>query len=126
MVRRRSASYVVNYAPSTRHLIYRLEHLLGTCAGGRAVGQVHPTDDAAGINQEFGRPGDVSPVRSCAGMQKIITPCYLGVRVGKQGVSKSKFLGVLTQHLDGIRADADDPDAAGIEFGKPSLKTPQL
>ena len=59
--------------------IERLQRLFRAGPDGDAFRQVHPADNACGINQEFGRAGDVSPVRSGASVQQVVASDHFGL-----------------------------------------------
>jgi len=59
-------------------------------------------------------------------MQDIISPNNPRVRIGKQWKGVPKLLRVPLVSLRWIHTDADNTNAARVEFRKPVLETPQL
>ena len=59
-------------------------------------------------------------------MQDIVPANNLRVRIGKQWKSISELLRVPLINIWWINTDADDTNAALVEFRKPMLETPQL
>ena len=59
-------------------------------------------------------------------MQYVVSANDLRVRIGKQWKSISELLRVPLINIRWINTDADDTNAASLEFGKPMLETPQL
>jgi hypothetical protein len=107
-------------------LIYGFEHLLGACAHGNVVSEVHPSDNAVGIEEKFSRSCNIRSFWSCPGMQHIVSANDLRVGIGKQRKCVPKLLRVPLVDIRWIDADRDDTNAARVEFRKPMLETPQL
>ena len=59
-------------------------------------------------------------------MQHIIPANDFRIRIGKQWKSIPQLLRVLLIDIRRINTDADDTNAACVEFRKPMLETPQL
>ena len=59
-------------------------------------------------------------------MQDIVSANNLRIRIGQQRECVAQFLRLASIDLRWIDADADDTNAARLEFGKPVLETPQL
>ena len=59
-------------------------------------------------------------------MQDIVTANDLRVRIGKQRERVSELLRLPLVNIRRIDADADDANAARVEFRKSVLETPQL
>ena len=59
-------------------------------------------------------------------MQHIVSANNLRVRIGKQWKSVPELLRLPLVNIRWIDADADDANAARVEFRKPVLETPQL
>ena len=59
-------------------------------------------------------------------MQNIVTANNLRVRIGKQWKSIPELLRVPSVDVRWINTDADNANAARVEFRKPMLETPQL
>ena len=59
-------------------------------------------------------------------MQDIVPANNLRVRIGKQWKSIPELLRVPSVDIRWINTDADDTNAARVEFRKPMLETPQL
>ena len=59
-------------------------------------------------------------------MQDIVPANNLRARIGKQWKSISELLRVPLINIRWINTDADDTNAARVEFRKPMLETPQL
>jgi len=101
-----------------------------TCSGPRADSgtfrQIHPTNRAGSVDQEFGRTGDVSALRSSPRVEQVVTTNHLGLRVRKKRVGKAQILAMPATHLRCVYADGDDAKASRIKIRKPLLETPQL
>ena len=83
-------------------------------------------NDAIRIEQKFSRAGNVRTFRPGAAMQYVVTTNDPGVRIGQEWKCVAQPLRLASVNLWGINADADDTDAACVEFRKPVLETPQL
>ena len=59
-------------------------------------------------------------------MQYVVSANDFRVRIGKQWKSIPELLRVPSVDIRWINTDADDTNAAGVEFRKPMLETPQL
>ena len=59
-------------------------------------------------------------------MQYVVSANDFRVRIGKQWKSISELLRVPLVNIRWVNTDADDTNAARIEFRKPVLETPQL
>jgi len=59
-------------------------------------------------------------------MQYVVPANDFRVRIGKQWKSISELLRVPLVNIRWVNTDADDTNAARIEFRKPVLETPQL
>jgi hypothetical protein len=121
----------VNRAPNQPrlpgfHLINCSQDLFGPGPHGCALSQVHPTNRAGVINQEFGGTGDVAALRPSAMMQKIIPANHFGLGIAKQRVGKSQFGGMLSAYFWRVDADSYNTNAACGKIGKSLLETPQL
>ena len=57
-------------------------------------------------------------------MQDIVSANDFRVRIGKQWKSISELLRVPLINIRWINTNADDANAARLEFGKPMLETP--
>jgi hypothetical protein len=88
--------------------------------------QIHPANGAGGIDQEFGRAGNVGTFWPCALMQEVITANYFGLRIGKERVSKTHLLAMALARLCRVDANGNNADAPRVEIRKPLLETPQL
>jgi len=107
-------------------LIQRFEHLLGARTHGNVFGKIRPANDAIGIEKKFSRPCDVYTFRSRAGMKDVVSANNLRVRIGKQWKPEPELLRVPLINFRRIDANADNANAARVEFRKPALETPQL
>ena len=76
------------------HLLKSLEHLFRTRANGNVVSEVHPSDDAIGIEEKFRRSRDVRLFRSRSGVQYIVSTNDLRFRIRKQWKGAPEFLRV--------------------------------
>ena len=112
--------------PGGPNLIEGIEDLLRPRAHRDVLRKIDPANYAVGINQKFGRPGNVRAFRSCAGMQHIVTANNFCLGIGKQRETVAEFLRLPPIDLRRINADTDYTDPARIEIRKPVLKTPQL
>jgi hypothetical protein len=59
-------------------------------------------------------------------MQHIVSANNLGIRIGQKRKRVSELLRLPLVNVRWIDADADDANAARVEFRKPPLETPQL
>ena len=107
-------------------MIKRFKHLLGARAHGNIVSEVHPSDNAIRIEEKFGRARNVGSFGTGRAMQYVVSANDLRVRIGKQWKSIPELLRVPSVDIRWINTDADNANAARVEFRKPSLKTPQL
>jgi hypothetical protein len=98
--------------------------LPGARPHGDAVSQIDPTNYAACIDQKLRRPCNVRSFRSRPGMQHIVPANDLRFWIGKQRKRITELLRLPLINLRRIDADADNANAARVEFGKPLLKTP--
>ncbi len=76
--------------------------------------------------RKFGWTRDVRAFRTGAGMQYIVSANNLRIRIGQQRKRVPELLRLPLVNIRRIDADADNTNAARVEFRKPSLKTPQL
>ena len=100
------------------------QHLPRTRANGDALRQIHPTDGARGVDEEFGGTRDVRAVRSAAFVQEVVTLDHFGLRVAEERIGETELLRVLPRDVRRVNADGNDADAAGVEVGKALLETP--
>ena len=107
-------------------LLKGLQHLLGARAHGNVLGEIHPANDAVGINQKFGWTRDVRAFRTGAGMQYIVPANNLRIRIGQQRKRVPKLLRFPLVNIRRIDANADNTNAARLELRQPLLETPQL
>lgn len=102
------------------------KYLLGPRPDCNVVSEIHPSDDAIRVEEEFGGSRNVRSFGARPGMQHIIPADNLGVWIGKQRKSVSEFFRLPFVDIRRINADRDNADTAGFEVRKPSLETPQL
>jgi hypothetical protein len=107
-------------------LIKCFQHLVGPRTDSDVFREIHPTHCAVIIDEKFRRPRNVSALWSRAGVQHVITTDHFRFPIGKQQKGESELLTLPPIDLGRVHADADDTNAARVEFRKPSLETPQL
>jgi hypothetical protein len=100
------------------------EELPGTRPHRNAFSQIDPANYAAGINQKLRRSCNVGSFRPRPGVQHIVPPYDLHFGIGKQWKRVAELLGLPAIYLRRINTDADNANAARVEFGKLLLKTP--
>jgi hypothetical protein len=59
-----------------------LDNLFGSGPHAIVLGEIHPADDTRGIQQEFGRPGDILSILARARVQKVIAADDFCFRIG--------------------------------------------
>jgi hypothetical protein len=106
--------------------VKRLQNILGYRPDGDALGQIHPLNRAGRINQELGRPGNVSPFQPAVGMEKIIAANHFCLGIGQNGKAKAQFLAKPPTCFRRVDADRGDAQPALLKIGQSLLKTPQL
>ena len=103
-----------------------VQHLLRAGSYPIVLSQVHPTDDAGWINEEFRWSGDIVPVLSGACMHEIVASNCLKVRIRKKRERVTGFLCEAERYLRCIYANRDGPNTLGTEVTQPLLNAPQL
>jgi hypothetical protein len=68
-----------------------LEHLVGTGADAKVIGEINPTDCAGGIHEELRRARYVVALHAGASVEEIVAADCFGVRVGKESVGVAGF-----------------------------------
>ena len=79
-----------------------------------------------GIDEKLCRASDINALRSCAGVQQIVTANDFRLRIGKKCVSETLLLPVAAIGFRRVNAERDYANAARFELRKPGLETPQL
>ena len=82
----------------------RFQNLLRTCSNQVVLRQVHPTNRTGGINQEFSRPGNVLSVYTCARVNQIVLPDYLGFRIREKGERIAGLLAKVARYFWSVDA----------------------
>ena len=102
------------------------EHLLRARSDGNVISEVHPSDDAIRIEEEFGGPRNIRSFRSRPGMQHIIATNNLRIGIRKQRKRVTQLLRLPLIYFRRIDANGDNTNTARVKFRKPLLETPQL
>ena len=88
--------------------------------------QIDSANRAVGINEKFSWARDVRAFRPGARVQNIVSTNNLRSLIGQQRKRVPEFSRLPPVNLRRIDADADNANAACVEFRKPFLETPQL
>src|SRR5262249_14251728 len=84
---------------SRADLIEGFEHLFGARAHSNVVSEIHPSDNAIGIEEKFGRARNIRSFWSRPGMQDIISANDLRGPIGKQRECVAHFLRLASTSL---------------------------
>ena len=103
-----------------------LQHLFWTRTYGDVLGEIHPADYSARINEKLCRARDIRPFRSCAAMQQIVTPNHFRLWIGQECIGVAKLLSLAPIDVRRVHANRNDVNPARFKFRKPLLETPQL
>ena len=95
-------------------------------ADSQVVRQVHPADDACGVDEELGRASDVAAILARFGVQDSVAANHFSIRIGKKRICVSAGLAEVVRFLGRIDADCRDFDTMLMKFVEVLLETPQL
>jgi len=107
-------------------LVKSLQHLLGSRAYGDVLGEIHPADYSARIDEKLCRARDVRAFGSCAAMQQIVTPNHFRLWIRQECICVAKLLSLAPIDFRRVNANRDDMNPVRFKFRKPLLETPQL
>lgn len=102
------------------------DDLFGAGTDPVVLGQVDPTDSSGGVEEKFGRTGDVATVLSGASVNKVITLDGCCVRIGQDGEGQTGFLRETTGDVWRIDTDGDGTNTNRGDLVEVLLDTPQL
>jgi len=103
-----------------------IECSFGTGTDSQIVRHIHPANDARGIDEEFGRPGDVLAVLAGFGMQDAVAANHPSLRIGEKRIGVSARMAELGGLLGRIDADGHHFDAVLMKLAQMLLEAPQL
>ena len=101
-----------------------LEHLVGTGADSEVIGEIDPSDDARGIDQEFGGAGDVVAVDAGTFVEHIVAANDFRVGIGEKRIGVAGFMAEIMGLGGRIDADGDGLDTQFLELLQLLLDTP--
>jgi hypothetical protein len=104
----------------------RFQHLFRPRAHGDVLGEIHPADYPARIDEKLCRTRDVGALGPRSSMQHIVSPNYFRLRVRQECVGVAQFLALASIDLRRVHTNGDDLNPARFKFRKSLLKTPQL
>jgi hypothetical protein len=88
-----------------------LEHLVGTGADTKVIGEIDPTDCAGGVDEEFRRSRYVVGVDAGALVEEVVAADYFGIGIRKKRVCVSGFTAEILRLRWRIDADGYGLDA---------------
>jgi hypothetical protein len=104
--------------------VERLQHLLGTCADAKVLGEIYPADLSGRVDQEFSGAGDIGAFNAGVGMDEVpaADDVVFGVRKNRESVTGglAQMLGLLRS----VYTNGDDTNLARVEIGKMLFETP--
>jgi hypothetical protein len=85
------------YCPLTADLLQdHVESDFWTGADSQVIGQIHPADHARGIDEEFGRPGDIVAIFAAFGVQDAVAANHFSFGIRKKRIRISAGMAELT------------------------------
>ena len=106
--------------------IERLQNSFRPRPDTNVIGEVHPTDRSAGIDQKFCRSRNVFVIFPAVRMQNAVPADHLRVGIREEREAISLRLAELSRLLGGIDTDGDNLHTPLVKLAQALLETPQL
>lgn len=100
------------------------EHLLRRGADPEVVGEIDPANDAGGVHEKLGGPGNVLSVLTRTRVQDVVAANDLRAVIGKKRVGVPSFAAKVCRLSRRINTDGDRPDPGAFKVLKVLLDTP--
>ena len=102
------------------------EHFLSAGTYADVFSEIFPTHDAGAIDEEFRRAGDVVSIRTCRGVQQVVTADDLEIGIREERKCVAGLAAQVRGDLGRVNADGDGTNSESLEILKLFLDASQL